>query len=244
MVLLQTQILKNMKETEETSNKKFGCEFCGRSFIRESTVLKHICEYKHRWLEKDRPSNRIGFQAWIQFYKKNSASKKNKTYEEFIKSAYYSAFIKFGLYCTEVNVINVPRYADWLVKNQIKIDTWNTDANYTKFLIEYLKTEDPLDAIHRSIETCVILASDQKILSKDVIRFGNKNKICFQITKGKISPWMLYQSTSGQEFLSQLDATQQKMIMDYINPEQWAIKFKRSTDMVEQVKEILLTAGY
>jgi hypothetical protein len=233
-----------MKKTEVTSKGSFGCEFCGRSFIRESTVLKHICEYKHRWLEKDRPSNRIGFQAWIQFYKKNSASKKNKTYEEFIKSQYYAAFIKFGMYCVDANVINVSRYADWLVKNQIKIDTWNTDTNYTKFLVEYLRVEDPLDAIHRSIETCVELTIDQSILSKDVLRYANKNRVCFQITKGKISPWMLYHSESGLEFLASIDSTQQKMIMDYINPEQWAIKFKRNSDSVTQVKEILSTAGY
>lgn len=233
-----------MKKTEETSKSNFGCEFCGRTFIRESTVLKHICEYKHRWLEKDKPANRIAFQAWIQFYKKNSASKKNRTYEEFIKSAYYSAFVKFGLYCTEVSVINVPRYADWLVKNQIKIDTWNTDTNYTKFLIEHLRSEDPLDAIHRSIETSIDLVKDQGILSHDLLRYGNKNKICFQITKGKISPWMLYQSVSGVEFLSSLDMTQEKMIIDYINPEQWAIKFKRNSESVEQVKDILKTAGF
>ena len=233
-----------MKKTEETVKPNYGCEFCGRSFLRESTVLKHICEYKHRWLEKDRPSNRIAFQAWIQFYKKNSSGKKNKTYEEFIKSAYYSAFVKFGSYCVDVGVLNVPRYADWLVKNQVKIDTWNTDTNYTKFLVEYLRIEDPLDAIHRSIETTIDLAKDENIQSHDFLRYGNKNKICFQIVKGKISPWMLYQSNSGLEFLSSLDSTQQKMVMDYINPEQWAIKFKRNTDSVNQVKEILSTAGY
>ena len=97
-----------MKKTLVIDNPiKFSCEFCKREFIKESTVLKHICEYKHRWLEKDNHSNRIGFQAWLQFYKKNSTSKKNKTIEEFIKSAYYIGFAKFGTYCINVNVINV-----------------------------------------------------------------------------------------------------------------------------------------
>jgi hypothetical protein len=233
-----------MKKTEETGNTKYGCEFCGRTFIRESTILKHICEYKHRWLEKDRPCNRIGFQAWVQFYKKNSASKKTKTYDEFIKSAYYAAFIKFGLYCTEVGVINVPRYADWLVKNQIKIDTWNTDTNYTKFIIEYLRTENALDAIARSIETTIQLAEKEKIFTKDVLRYGNTNRICYEITKGKISPWMLYHSESGREFLGKLNETQEKMIMDYINPEQWALKLIKNRDDVEEVRKMLSTAGY
>jgi len=233
-----------MKKTEEIVNRQYGCEFCGRSFIRESTVLKHICEYKHRWLEKDKTSNRIAFQAFLEFYKKNSSSKKQKTYEEFIKSPYYTAFVKFGSYCVDANVINVPRFADWLVKNQVKIDTWNTDSTYTKFLIEYLKDEDPLDAIHRSVETTIETASEYNIRSCDLLRYGNKNKICFQITKGKISPWMLYQSISGLEFLSSIDSTQEKMIIDYINPEQWAIKFIRNQDSVNEVKQLLSVAGY
>lgn len=237
------KISENTNVKEETKSK-YSCEFCKREFIRESTILKHICEYKQRYLNKDLPGNRIGFQAWLQFYKKNSASKKTKSYDEFIKSAYYIAFIKFGNYCVEINCINVSRFADWLVKNQVKIDSWCTDKNYTKFLIEYVRLEDPFDAIARSIETTITLAEVETIQSKDVLRYGNKNKICYNITTGKISPWMLYQSKSGVEFLSQLDATQEKMIMDYINPEQWAIKFKRQPDMVAQVKNLLETAGY
>lgn len=238
------KILNSTKKTEETSKPNYGCEFCGRTFLRESTVLKHICEYKHRWLEKDRPGNRLAFQAWLQFYKKNSASKKQKTYEEFIKSAYYTAFAKFGSYCVDINALNVSRFADWLVKNQIKIDTWTSDTNYNKYLIEYLRTEDPLDAIHRSVETTIELAEKETIQSRDYLRFGNRNKICYAITTGKISPWMLFQSKSGIEFMDQLDPTQVKMIIDYIDPEKWALKFHREPENVRTVKEILLSGGY
>jgi hypothetical protein len=239
------KISLNTKKTEETNRTgKFSCEFCKREFVRESTVLKHICEYKHRWLEKDRQGNRIGFQAFIQFYKKNSAAKKERTYEEFIKSAYYIAFVKFGSYCVDINAINVPRFLDWLNKNQIKIDTWTSDSVYTKFLQEYLRNEDPMDAIARSVETSINLAEREKILTKDYLRYGNSNNICYAITTGKISPWMLYHSESGKQFLNKLDETQVKMVIDYIDPELWAIKFKRSTDDVNEVKKLLDTAGY
>lgn len=234
----------NTNETEETSKHKFRCEFCNGQFVRESTLMTHMCESKRRWLQKDMQGNRIGFQAWIQFYKKNSASKKQKTYEEFIKSAYYTAFVKFGNYCVQINAINISRYADWLVKNQIRIDTWCADSSYTKYLLEYLRTEDPLDAIARSIETTISLSEKENIQSKDYLRYGNSNKICYAITTGKISPWMLYQSTSGVEFMDKLDNTQVKMIIDYIDPEKWALKFHREPDKVIEVKELLNVAGY
>lgn len=231
-----------MSVTEETKHK---CEFCKREFLRESTILKHVCENKRRYLDKDKQGNRIGFQAFINFYKRNSTSKKQKTYEEFIKSAYYSAFVKFGNYCVEVNVLNPSRFSEWLLKNDYKIDgSWTSDEVYNKFLTQYLREEDPLDAVARSIETMIKLSEPEKILSKDYLRYGSSNKICYQITTGKISPWVLYQSESGKEFLDNLDETQVKMIFDYINPELWAVKFKRDIQQVNEVKELLKSAGY
>jgi hypothetical protein len=231
-----------MKQNQVTDKHK--CDFCGREFIRETTIAKHLCEHKRRYQDKDKQSNRIGFQTWLQFYNKNSVGKKKRTYEDFIKSAYYIAFVKFGNYCVSVNVLNVNRYADWLLKNNISIDNWAQDSNYTKFIIDYLKNEDPLDAIARSIESTVTLAQEDNLQTKDIFRYGSRNKICFMITKGKISPWILYQSMSGVQFLESLDVTQQKMIFDYINPEQWAIKFSRNKNIIAEVKELLNAGGY
>lgn len=227
-----------MKKKKET-NSEFSCEFCKSGFVRETTLLKHICEYKHRWIERDRRGNQIGFHSWIQFYTKHSANRKEKTYEEFIRSAYYTAFVKFGNYCLEINNINIPRYVDYLLKEKIGIDTWNTDGNYTRFLIDYLKTEDPLDAVKRGVEHCLEQATEEKIQPNDYLRYGNRYKICYSITTGKISPWVLYQSESGVELLDKLAEDQVKMVYDYINPVQWAIKFNKESEKVAEVKSLL-----
>jgi hypothetical protein len=234
-----------MRKTLEIDKPvKYGCEFCKREFVKETTMLKHICEYKHRWLDKDKHGNRVGFQAWLQFYKKNTNTKKQKTYEDFIKSAYYIAFVKFGAYCVDVNAINISRFTDWLLKNQIKIDNWCTDSTYNKYLIEYLRTEDPFDAIHRSIETTIEWAEKDNIQARDYLRYGNTNRICQLICNGKISPWLLFQSNSGVNFLDNLNQDHVKLIFDYINPEQWALKFHREPENVREVKEILVAGGY
>jgi hypothetical protein len=240
------KILTNMKKTTATIDDiKFGCEFCKREFIRERTLISHLCEQKNRWLSKDQKGNRLAFQCWLQFYAKNSMSKtKNKTYEEFIKNPYYTAFIKFGNYCNDVNVINVSRYVDWLLKENTKIDNWNSDVTYTKFLIEYLKNENPFDALARSVEYCANLGEADNLLPNDLFRYGNANKICYGITTGKISPWMLYQSDSGVHFLDTLSQDHVRIVIDYINPEQWALKFNREPDLARQIKDTLRQAGY
>ena len=104
-----------MKDNLEINN--YSCEFCKKTFVRERTLVSHLCTKKQRYLNKDNPSNRIAFQCWLQFYSKHSMSKtKNKTVEEFINSPYYTAFCKFGTYCVDSKVIHVSRYVDWLLK--------------------------------------------------------------------------------------------------------------------------------
>ena len=235
----------NMNETSAIDKPvKYGCEFCKREFLKESTTLRHICETKRRWLDKDNHGNRIAFQCWLDFYKKNTSKRKNLAHEDFIKNPYYIAFVKFGNYCVSINAINIPRFIDWLLKNQTKIDNWCSDSTYTKYLVEYLRYEDAFDAIHRSVGNCINLAEDAGIQPQDILRYGNVNKICYAITAGKISPWLLYQSNSGTHFLDTLNEGHVKLIIDYINPEQWAIKFKRDADLTKRVKDTLSEAGY
>lgn len=238
--------LENTKETSATSKPaKFSCEFCNREFARERTLISHLCETKQRWLNKDIGGNRLGFQAWLQFYAKNSMSKtKNKTYAEFIRSPYYLAFVKFGTYCVDVKVINLSMYVDWLLKNAIKLDVWATDSIYNRFLCEYLRIEDAFDAIHRSVKYCIDLAEKDNIQPNDVLRYVNPNRICHAVTLGKISPWLLYCSDSGIQFIETLNQDHVNIINDYINPQQWALKFHREPDVTRKIRDTLKDAGY
>ena len=235
--------LKRMSATEVTKIS-YACEFCNSKFTRERTLLSHMCKTKHRWIDKDKHGNRVGYQSFLQFYAKHTINKKQKSYEDFIKSPYYTAFTKFGNYCVDIKCINIARYTDWLLSNSIKIDNWAEDKNYTTFLYSYLRSEDAFDAVCRSIEHCMTAAEVENVNSNDYLRYGNSNKICYAITTGKISPWILYHSISGKEFLDKLDQGQLQLIYDYINPELWNIKFKRDTELVLQIKDLLKNAKY
>ena len=84
----------------------------------------------------------------------------------------------------------------------------------------------------------------QQAYHKAIAQKENENKRCYSITTGKLSPWMLYQSNSGTHFLDTLNEGHVKLIIDYINPEQWAIKFKRDADLTKRIKDTLREAGY
>lgn len=228
----------NTKNITEIINQ---CEFCKRKFIRESTMFTHLCEQKRRWNERDNQVNRYAHQAYKIYYQKNHPTKNRTDYKDFIYSPYFSAFIKFSNYCLANKVINMPRYLDYLVSNKIVVDNWNSDINYTKFLIEYIRLEDPYDAITRSIECLSTMCQEQNIQLHDTFKYINANRLCHVIVSGQLSPWLLYQSSEGIKFIESLNGDQIRLIFDYINPDLWSVKFARNKSTADDIKKILET---
>jgi hypothetical protein len=132
-------------------------------------------------------------------------SAKLKTFEDFAESAYYKAFVKFGRYCLVIRAINPGRFMDWLLKNNKKLDRWCSDQLYTEYLIEYVRIEHVDDALARSIEWSIAWAEEHQAQAQDCLRYGNTNTICYALSSGRISPWCIYNSDSGIEFLGSYD---------------------------------------
>lgn len=233
-----------MKKQRETNvDKPWSCDHCGRGFARESTIKTHLCEQKRRWDDRNKPGNRIAFISWQLFYKQYQPHREEKTYSDFVVSNYWNGFVKYGNYCVDVDVLFPNVYVTWLLKSKIPLDNWTSDRVYTQYLVEYLLIENPIDAVHRSIKTMADIADQENIRITDVLRLYNSNKLCYLITKGKISPWLLYNIDSGRQFLSSLNQDQQYMIMDYINPDAWSIKIHKSSAEIAEIKDLLGKCG-
>lgn len=222
----------------------FVCEYCKKSFVRETSIEVHMCEPKRRRLNKDEPGVRIGFQAYIKFYEQAQGSAKLKTYEDFCESSYYLAFVKFGRYCVNTKVINPGQFMNWLLKNQKKIDRWCSDQLYTEYLIWYLTVEAVDDALARAIEYSIDWSEKTGHPAHDCVRYGNANAICYAISTGRLSPWVIYNSESGQQFLNSASSEQIAMIWSYINSDVWHKKFTDYLANQEYAKDILKKAGW
>jgi hypothetical protein len=228
----------------EETKSKFLCEYCKKEFAKETSIAAHMCEPKRRHASRDEVGVRLGFQSYIRFYETAAGSSRNKTFETFIESAYYRAFVKFGRYCVGIRVINPPRFIDWLLKNNKKIDYWCSDRVYTEYLISYLQIEAVDDALARAVEFGMDWAETNSAQPNDCLRYGNINAMCYAVTTGRISPWVIYNSESGQQFLSSLDPTQVSMIWPYIDSDAWQQQFaKRAADQA-YAQEILTRAGW
>jgi hypothetical protein len=234
--------MNTLSSTEQTES--YTCKYCEREFKRESSLAVHVCEQKKRYQEKDERGVQIGYQAYLKFFEYTQGSAKLKTFDDFAASPYYRAFVKFGRYCVSIKAISVPLFIEYVIKNNKKLDHWARDSVYQEYLMHTLVTEPADRALVRAMEYSIEWGEENNANPQDVIRFNNANRVCQLITKGTLSPWVVYNSESGMEFLSKLNEEQQKIIWDYIYPETWERIFSKYIADQEYVKEMLRQAGW
>lgn len=233
-----------MNVDTQTDTELFVCRYCSKQFKKESTLAVHLCEPKRRHQQQNEKGVQIGLHAYLRFYEMTQGSSKFKTYEDFAKSPYYGAFVKFGNQCVMINAINVRAYIEWLLKNNKKLDHWHKDSMYDEYLKEYLTTEALTDALQRAIEYSIKWGEEKNCPPHDLFRYGNENTICYAITTGKLSPWVVYNCDSGQEFLDRLEEEHIKIVFKWINPNFWEKKFRDYPADQAYAEEILKQAGW
>ena len=228
------------------SSQTYKCKYCDTQFRRESTLAAHSCERKRRYDQQNEQGVQWGLRAYLRFYEHTQGSAKLKTYDDFTSSPYYLAFVKFGRYCVSIRCINFINFTDWLLKNNKKLDYWCKDSLYEEWLKEYIRRENPQDALERAIKEMAEYADDHPELKnglRDYFRYGNTNRIVHHIITGRISPWVVYHAQSGIEFLERLDEHTLGMIIAYIDPTFWQKKFIDYIADAEWSKAVLLEAG-
>lgn len=225
--------------------KTFNCKYCGKEFRKESTLTAHLCEQKRRWQQEKEQGVQWGLKAYLRFYELTQGSAKLKSYEDFVSSPYYTAFVKFGRYCVAVRAINFTSFTEWLLKNNKKLDLWCKDSFYNEWLLDYLKKESPQDAMERALTEMQKYADEHPDLKNgfvDYFRYANSNRVVHHIATGRISPWVIYNCDSGVEFLESLDEHQLGIVMPYIDPDHWQRKLVDYLSDAEWCKHVLKEA--
>ena len=200
--------------------------------------MAHLCEKKRRALQKDEKRVKLGFYAFNQFYKLSANSKRDKTYEEFCKSSYYNAFVQFGSFLNNVKPLYPEKYIDYVVTSGVKLDHWCQEDMYQKYAVEIIKKEGVETALERSVNTMVEWAEDKSAPWNHYFVHVSPNRAVWHIKDGRISPWLILNCKSGKELLSKFNDEQLSMIYHIVDPQHWAVRFKRQTSDVQLVKDV------
>tara|TARA_E500000178_G_C17034663_1_gene762670 strand:- start:4319 stop:5008 length:690 start_codon:yes stop_codon:yes gene_type:complete len=223
-----------------STSKPFVCEYCNTGYSKEKTLIVHICEQKRRHLQQKEKRVQLGFYAFNQFYKLSAGSKKDKTYEEFCKSQYYNAFVKFGSFISNVKPLYPEKYIDYVVTSRVKLDHWCREEMYEKYAIELIRKEGVETALERSVITMMEWADENTPAPwNHYFQHIGLNTAVWNIKDGKISPWLILNCKTGKDMLNKFNDEQLDMIYHVLDPAHWAMRFKRNPKDVELVKEVV-----
>lgn len=230
----------NIENLSQTLND-FVCEFCKREFKRERTLLSHSCKQKLRHQESLSPDGKLAFAVYDKFYQQTQ--RKSKTWEQFAESPYYNGFTKFAKYIRSMDVVNPMLFVDWVIKNNIKLEHWSKDSTYERYLTQLLAKESAEAGIERTFHHMQEWADQHGLSFEQYLYHASTNKIVHDIVGGRLSPWLLYGTKTGQDILAKFNDEQVHLIIRYIDPTVWYDKIKDEPDQMDFVKTICVQAG-
>lgn len=220
----------------------FKCGYCNKLFAKEKTLGIHICEQKRRHLSKDEKHVKAGLLTFQKFFEFTQRTKTPKTFDEFAKSPYYTAFVKFGSFLVNTAPIYPERFIDYVVKSGVKLDHWCRDAMYETYISELIKIEPADGAIQRTLETMMQWGDKNNAQWEQYFLYVNLNRAVHDIKEGLVSPWILLNSKSGKDMLKRMTDEQLEIVSPVIDPQFWARRFKSLPADVELVKNVIKEA--
>jgi hypothetical protein len=220
-----------------------SCIHCGKSFMKEKTLYAHMCEQKRRAMQENEKRVQAGFMAFNRWYQLTQGNKKPKTYEDFCKTAYYNAFVKFGSFINNVMPLYPEKFMDFVIKSGVKLDHWCRDELYETYLYEMIKVEPVEAAVQRSIQHMMEWGDTSGAQFNHYFNYVNFNRAVHDIRNGKISPWVMLNCKSGKQMLQNFNDEQLELIAPAFDLPYWLKKFKSVPADVMLVEEICREAG-
>jgi hypothetical protein len=218
----------------------YVCGYCNKGFMQEKTLFVHICEQKRRAISKTEKHVILGFDTFQRFFKfSQPQSKQEKTYEDFCKSPYYNSFVKFGSFVSNVNPLYPEKFIDYVVRSGVKLDHWCRDELYEQYVTDLIRKEAVETALQRSIQTMMSWAETHNAQWNHYFLYVSLSRACYDIKDGKISPWLILNSSNGKAMLNKFSDEQLDHIQGIIDPQFWLSKFKKIPSDVILVKEVV-----
>lgn len=216
------------------------CEFCKKKFVKASTLYVHVCEQKRRFLAKSEKHVILAYDTFKRFHTlNNTAGNQEKTYQEFMQSPYYNAFIKFGSFVNNVKPLYPDNFIKYIITSGIKLDDWCKDSVYDNYVLALIQNEPVEVALERGVMHMVEWAEKNNTDWNLYFKAINKNKAVYDIKDGKISPWFVLNSQNGKNLLNTFEDSQLTIIGRILNIPFWLEKFKKQQNDVMLVKKII-----
>jgi hypothetical protein len=219
--------------------QQYVCQYCKKGFMKENTLMVHVCEQKRRALAKTEKHVVIGYDTFNQFYKISQNFKGEKSYDDFAKSPYYNAFVKFGSFVSNVNPLYPEKFIHYVVTSGVKLDHWCREELYDNYVVDLIKREPVEVALERSIIHMQNWGEANSAAWNHYFLYVSLSRATYDIKDGKISPWLVLNSTSGKDMVRKFNDAQLTAIGAIMDVPYWLNKFKKLPTDVDLVKQIV-----
>jgi hypothetical protein len=194
-------------------------------------------------MSKDDSECRIAFSVWVDFMKYVSPNtKKEKTVDDFIRSADYIGFVKFGNYLIELKPVEGEKFIQWLFKMGVKLSDWTKPGTYQLYIQEISKKETPERALERAVLAMNEWAERTGNNWQDFFRKVAPATAMNMITTGRISPWIIYSTVEAQDLLDRMEPGQIDTITKYVDTAWWTKKIKTNQTNAQWINTTMTQA--
>ena len=218
---------------------QYICQHCKNTFTKEKTLAVHVCEQKRRHMARTERHVVLGFDTYNKFYRLTQNSKQDKTYDDFARSSYYNAFVKFGSFVSNVNPLYPDKFINYVVTSGVKLDHWCRDELYDKYVVDLIRNENVETALERSIKHMMEWGENNQAQWNHYFLYVSLSRAVFDVRDGKVSPWLILNSKNGKDMLKKFNDEQLIAIGSIMDLPFWLNKFKRLSADTELVRQVV-----
>lgn len=217
----------------------FECKYCKKKFVKETTLMSHMCEQKRRNLAKDDKQNRIAYQLWLQYRRLSMANvKHDKPYEDFAENKYFTGFMKLAKRIIDLNIKLPEDFLKFIVMNSVKMHDWCKDFVYEEYIKNMLKNESVDRAVERSILYMKEWAETTGNSWQDYFVKVPTTLAMNDIRMGRISPWCTFATDQGSRLIDRMDESQIVNLVEYLEPKSWKVRVKRHAKDASWIQDV------
>lgn len=181
--------------------------------------------------------------AYQSFFTVAMRAPKPPSFDDFAKSQFWGAFLRFARHMLDINAIRPTAFVDFLIRTEVPVDRWTSPVVYETYVRELSKTESPDAAVERNILLMQQWAMDTGEHWTDFFRKVAPPVAALWVRSGRISPWVLFVASSAKDMLTRLGPEQAQIVEKTIDVRFWEAKLERHKEEVARIRAILDEAG-
>lgn len=217
--------------------KNLVCDFCGKSFKRETNFLKHKCEKMKRIDLFNKPIGHIAYLIFNQWRKISGYAP--VTVDTFASSRYFKACVEFAKFSKSQSIPDKIGYIELMHKKGLLPFNW-CDYDVYDYYIDNFDKEYTIDQkVDLSIETIREMSQTFECETGSVFEKATPIQVIRYITSRKLSPWLLLPSKKFMDFMTYKTNREERLLFNsFIDVAVWKKHLTDNPDKVHEIKSI------